>query len=65
MPRSKNLFQERELQVINIGLMNFYSSVKSQDVACVHVDWRPPAGGNPKLLDILSRLQQKQEEGEK
>ena len=33
-------------------------SVKIQDVTCIHVDWKPPAGGNEKLLAILSKLQQ-------
>ena len=44
------------LAAINVGIKNFYDSVKSQGAAIVHVDWRPPAGGNEKLLSILQRM---------
>jgi hypothetical protein len=54
----------RPLQVVNIGVIIFYESVKAQKTPCIHVDWKPPAGGNEKLLDILSRLQAK-DQGEK
>ena len=55
---------DRSLQVVNIGVIIFYESVKAQKTTCIHVDWKPPAGGNEKLLDILSRLQAK-DQGEK
>ena len=59
MDKMQELFT-KPLQVVNIGLMGFYDAVKAQDVTCIHVDWKPPAGGDEKLLDILSRLQAKQ-----
>ncbi|MBT9776769.1 fdrA domain protein [Clostridium sp. MCC353] len=54
--REKPITQEKEMEVINLGLPGFYESVRSQQVPCVHVDWRPPAGGNLRLIEILDRL---------
>jgi len=45
-----------ELQVINIGLENFAQDLKAQGVAVVHLDWRPPAGGNARLAALLAAL---------
>ena len=44
---------------INLGLESFYDSLTSQGVPAIHVDWRPPAGGNEKLMAILERLKSK------
>lgn len=44
------------LAAINIGLESFHSSLVAQGAAAVHVDWRPPAGGNEHLMTILDRL---------
>ncbi len=44
------------LAVVNVGLESFYDSLANQGVQAVHVDWRPPAGGNEKLAAILSRM---------
>jgi FdrA protein len=41
---------------INIGLESFYESLQGQGAEAVHVDWRPPAGGNEKLMDILAKM---------
>jgi FdrA protein len=41
---------------INVGLESFADSLASQDAAVLHVDWRPPAGGNEKLMSILERM---------
>jgi FdrA protein len=49
----------RPMAAINVGLESFTSSLKSQDAAVVQVDWRPPAGGNEKLMDILERMKTK------
>ncbi len=46
----------QELKVINIGLDSFYETLKELGVGVVHVDWRPPAGGDSKLIDILDKL---------
>lgn len=42
--------------VINIGLEGFANELNSQQVAVTHLDWRPPAGGDAELADLLSRL---------
>ncbi len=44
---------------INVGLESFYDSLISQGAAAIQVDWRPPAGGNERMLDILARLKSK------
>jgi FdrA protein len=44
---------------INVGLESFAASLSDQGVPAVHVDWRPPAGGNEKLMGILARLKSK------
>jgi hypothetical protein len=51
----KNLFGKK-LKVIDLGLESFHDSLKKQGVEVLHVDWRPPAGGNKKLMEILKKL---------
>jgi FdrA protein len=47
------------LSAINVGLEMFTSSLHEQGASVVHVDWRPPAGGNAKLQGILERMKGK------
>ena len=42
--------------IINVGLEGFSDEMQARGVKVVHVDWRPPAGGDPELADLLSRL---------
>jgi len=51
-----NEFLNTRLRVINIGLESFAHEIKEQGVPVVHVDWSPPAGGDPKLTALLSKL---------
>ena len=44
------------LAAINLGLESFYESLISQDAQAVHVEWRPPAGGNEKLAALLAKM---------
>jgi len=46
----------KPLNVINVGLEGFAIELKQQGVAVTHVDWSPPAGGDPKIADLLSKL---------
>jgi len=46
----------REVRVINIGLERFADDLRSLGVPVVQMDWRPPAGGEKKLIEILDRL---------
>ena len=54
-PETKDLLVT-PLTVINIGLDGFARDLEHQDVPVVNVDWSPPAGGDPKLADLLSTL---------
>lgn len=60
MSNGKNILEEN-LQVINIGTPKFKEDLDLQNVDAVQFDWKPPAGGNPKLLDALDFLQDKKE----
>jgi FdrA protein len=44
------------LAAINVGLESFYESLTSQGAQAVHVDWRPPAGGNERLAVLLQKM---------
>lgn len=44
------------LAAINVGLESFYDSLVSQGAQAVHVEWRPPAGGNEKLAALLQKM---------
>ena len=44
------------LAAINVGLESFYDSLVSQGAQAVHVEWRPPAGGNEKLAALLAKM---------
>jgi FdrA protein len=41
---------------INVGLESFYDSLTLQEAEVVQVEWRPPAGGNEKLMALLARM---------
>ncbi len=44
------------LSAINVGVESFAESLLAQDASVIHVDWRPPAGGNQELMSILERM---------
>jgi FdrA protein len=50
---------KQPLAGINVGLQSFAESIKDQDAAAIHVDWKPAAGGNEKLRSILERMKSK------
>lgn len=45
------------LRVVNLGLELFALELARAGVPVVHVDWRPPAGGDPRLAALLARLE--------
>lgn len=55
MSKINELFSQ-ELKVVNVGLESFYNSLVDKEVQAVNVMWKPPAGGNQKLLSILGKL---------
>jgi len=44
------------VKVVNIGLEGFGAELSDQGVEVEQVNWSPPAGGDPKLADLLSKL---------
>ena len=44
------------LDVVNIGLPGFANELAGLGVPVVHLDWSPPAGGDPELAALLARL---------
>lgn len=49
-------------QVINIGLASFVDPIKKFGGQAVQFNWRPKAGGNPKLIKILNELDRRADE---
>ena len=52
----------KEIRVVNIGLPDFAADLKEAGVDVVHLEWRPPAGGDARVLSLLERLAVKKEE---
>jgi len=48
--------KEEGVKVINIGIKDFYDSLKAQNVPVIHVMWKPPAGGKPEIFSRLKKL---------
>jgi FdrA protein len=44
------------LTAVNVGIESFYDSLKAQGATAVQVEWRPPAGGNEKLMALLAKM---------
>jgi hypothetical protein len=53
---SSNRLITAPLAVINIGLTGFAEDLARAGATVTHVDWSPPAGGDPELAALLSRL---------
>jgi FdrA protein len=47
---------KKPLAAINVGLESFSANLKDQGAPHIQVDWKPPAGGNEKLMDILQKM---------
>ncbi len=44
------------IRIANIGVELFAESIAAQNAPVVQVDWRPPAGGDPEMMNRLDRL---------
>lgn len=42
--------------VVNVGLEGFANELSARQVDVCHLDWRPPAGGDAELADLLAKL---------
>ena len=49
-------FLTQPVAAINVGLESFYDSLRKQGAEAVHVDWKPPAGGDERLQAILQKM---------
>jgi FdrA protein len=47
---------QRPTAGINVGLESFAENLTAQAAPVIQVDWRPPAGGNERLMSILERM---------
>ena len=41
---------------INLGIGDFAQSLEDQKAQVVHVDWVPPAEGDPEIIAILDKI---------
>ena len=46
----------RELVVINMGLDSFADNLRKEEVKVLPMDWKPPAGGDKRLISLLEKL---------
>jgi len=44
------------LNIINLGLSDFANDLRAVGAPVQHVDWSPPAGGDPELINTLDRI---------
>ncbi|MCB1969038.1 MAG: hypothetical protein H6851_08260 [Geminicoccaceae bacterium] len=47
---------DRPVEVVNIGLELFADELRAAGIPVTHVEWTPPAGGDPQLAALLARL---------
>jgi FdrA protein len=55
-PIALDRLNQQPFAAINVGLESFYTSLVGQGATALHVDWRPPAGGNERLMAILAKM---------
>ncbi len=51
-----NLLFKEELRIINMGLAAFGDNLAEDEIQVLQMDWRPPAGGNEKMIALLKKL---------
>jgi len=51
-----NALFNQELKVINMGLDSFAENLRNEEVEVLQMEWKPPAGGNKKLISLLEKL---------
>ena len=47
---------DQPLRVINVGLERFAEDLAAHGTTVEQVQWAPPAGGDARLADLLSKL---------
>ncbi len=56
MPDRLEELLEKGPIAVNIGVADFAEILQLQGVKVVHVNWTPPAGGDPELMELLDQL---------
>lgn len=46
----------QDLMVINMGLESFAENLRREKVRVLQMGWKPPAGGDKKLVSLLAKL---------
>lgn len=41
---------------INFGVEDFAENLEAQGAQVLHVNWTPPAGGDPEIIAILDKI---------
>ena len=47
---------DAEIRVVNVGIESFALELERLGVPVIHVEWVPPAGGDPPLAALLADL---------
>lgn len=50
-------------RVLNVGVRQFADTLSAVGAPHLHIDWQPPAGGDPQLTAMLARLESSTEPG--
>ena len=55
----KNILKlfNQPLHIVNVGLQGFAVDLMKQDIPVTHLEWQPPAGGNPETAELLAKLE--------
>lgn len=56
MPNKLDELLQQGPIAINIGVYDFAENLQIQGIQVVHVNWSPPAGGDPELMELLDQL---------
>ena len=54
--KEQNNILHQPLVVINVGVKDFAENFEIQKVEVIQVDWKPPAGGDREMIDLLDEL---------
>ena len=46
----------KELVVVNMGLDSFADTLRKEKVDVLQMDWKPPAGGDKRVISLLEKL---------
>ena len=44
------------IAAINLGVEDFAENLEAQGAQVIHVNWTPPAGGDPEIIAILDKI---------